>query len=363
MREALFYEHRDDGSVLCGLCGQHCTIAQGKLGVCGVRENVDGVLYTAVYGMVAATNVDPIEKKPLFHMYPGSKALSLATVGCNFRCSFCQNWDLSQMSKGRNRRIAGHEVSAERIADMAVEHDCRVVAYTYSEPTIFYEWALDVSKLTTERGILNVFVTNGYMTAEALREIRPYLHGANVDLKAFRDETYRKTMGAPGVQPVLDTLKLMKQLGMWVEVTTLVVPTMNDSDEELRDIARFVAHELGPETPWHISRFYPDYKEKNLLPTPMQTLQRAYEIGREEGIRYVYTGNVPGDDTESTVCHKCGAMLIRRFGFHILEDAITKQGTCPKCDTPVAGVGMGQSASLRNNRSVLGQKRPDIGEG
>jgi len=311
------------------------------VGVCGVRENVDGELKTAVYGMLAAMNVDPIEKKPLFHTFPGSRALSLATVGCNFRCTFCQNWDLSQSSKGRDRKISGHHAEPEELVRAALQHDCRVIAYTYSEPTIFYEWAYDVAKLATERGILNVFVTNGYITPKPLRDIQPYLRAANVDVKSFRDAEYRKHMGAPGVGPVLDTLRLMRKLGVWVEVTTLIIPTRNDSDEELRDIARFVAKELGPEVPWHISRFHPDYRDTDLPPTPVSTLRRAYEIGRGEGLRYVYMGNVPGDDTESTRCHECNTVLIQRVGFRIVKNRVTPEGTCPDCGTPVAGIGMG----------------------
>jgi len=346
MREARFYERREDGRVRCTLCAQYCDIKPGKRGVCGVRENRDGALYAMNYGLVVAANNDPIEKKPFFHLYPGAWALSVATVGCNFRCTFCQNWDISQMSKGIDRRIAGQYTEPQAITQAAVRARCRAVAFTYSEPTIFYEWAYDIATETTKLGILNVFVTNGYIAPEPLREISPYLHGANVDLKAFSDKSYRKVMGAPGLQPVLDSLVLMKQLGIWVEVTTLVVPTRNDSEGELRDIARFVSRELGPETPWHVSRFHPQFKDTDLPPTPIATLRRAYEIGREEGLRYVYTGNVPGDEAEHTFCHSCGALLIRRMGFRIERNVVTADGLCPKCGTPVAGVGMGEDPML-----------------
>jgi len=346
VREARFYEKRDGDEVYCTLCAQYCTIRAGKRGVCGVRENRDGTLYAMNYGLVVAGHVDPVEKKPLFHFYPGARALSVATVGCNFRCTFCQNWDISQTSKGKDRQITGRYTDPDELAKLAVRERCRVVSFTYSEPTIFYEWAYDVAKTASRFGILNTFVTNGYITGEPLREIRPYLDGANVDLKAFRDQTYRKVMGAPGVKPVLDTLKLMKELGIWVEVTTLVVPTQNDSEEELRDIARFVSRELGPETPWHVSRFHPDYRELDLPPTPLATLKRAFDIGREEGLRYVYTGNIPGEEGEHTVCHACGERLIERFGFRVVRDIVAGDGTCPKCHTPVAGVGMGQDPML-----------------
>ncbi len=344
LREARYWTPEPDRIVRCTLCAQYCRIKPGKVGVCGVRENVDGELRTSVYGMLAAMNVDPIEKKPLFHVLPGSRSFSLATVGCNFRCTFCQNWDLSQSSKGRNRRISGQQAEPDELVRAAVRSDCRVIAYTYSEPTIFYEWAYDIAKLATLKGILNVFVTNGYIAPEPLRDIQPHLNAANVDLKSFHDAEYRKHMGAPGVKPVLDTLRLMRKLGIWVEVTTLVVPTRNDSDDELRDIARFIATELGPEVPWHISRFHPDYRDTALPPTPVSTLRRAYDIGCDEGLRYVYMGNVPGDNTESTRCHKCDALLVHRFGFRIAENRVTTEGACPDCGTPVAGIGMGEHA-------------------
>jgi len=346
VREARFYERRENGYVHCTLCAQYCDIRPGKLGVCGVRENRDGTLYALNYGMVVAAHVDPIEKKPLFHFYPGARALSVATVGCNFRCTFCQNWDISQMSKGKARKVAGDYADPSAIARAAVRGRCRVVSFTYSEPTIFYEWAYDVAKESAQQGILNTFVTNGYIAPEPLREIQPYLHGANVDLKAFTDQAYRKVMGAPGLGPVLEALKLMKELGIWVEVTTLVVPTRNDSEGELRDIARFVSRDLGPETPWHVSRFHPDYRDTDLPPTPVHKLRRAWEIGREEGLRYVYTGNVPGDEAEHTRCHACGEMLVERVGFRVVRMRVTTAGACPKCGTTVAGVGMGQDPEL-----------------
>lgn len=346
LREARYWTVESGNTARCTLCAHYCTIKDGKLGVCGVRENVGGELKTAVYGMLAAMNVDPIEKKPLFHVHPSSLAFSLATVGCNFRCSFCQNWNLSQSSKGRNRRVTGRHAEPEDLVRAAIQNKCRVIAYTYSEPTVFYEWAYDVAKLATEHGMLNAFVTNGYITEQPLRDIHPYLHAANVDLKAFRDSAYRKHMGAPGVTPVLDTLRLMRKLGIWVEITTLVIPTRNDSDEEFRDIARFIVNDLGPDVPWHISRFHPDYRDDNLPPTPIDTLRRAYEIGKSEGLRYVYMGNVPGDNSESTFCHVCDTVLIQRVGFRVVSNNVTEAGSCPKCDTHVAGIGLGANIEL-----------------
>ncbi|MGD2105967.1 MAG: AmmeMemoRadiSam system radical SAM enzyme, partial [Anaerolineae bacterium] len=269
---------------------------------------------------------------------------SVATVGCNFHCDWCQNASISQMPADRGM-IVGERVSPEEIVASAERAGCRSIAYTYTEPTIFFEYAYDTAKLAHQRGIANVFVTNGYMTSgpgETLETLAgssggPYLDAANVDLKAFRDETYRRYAGAR-LQPVLDSLKKMKQLGIWVEVTTLVVPDVNDEEEELRDAATFIAQELGPETPWHISRFYPGHHMRRHPPTPVETLRRALEIGKEEGLRYIFVGNVPGE--ANTECHICGELLIHRFGYRILGNSILSDQGCPNCGTPVDGVGL-----------------------
>lgn len=336
MKEAMLYEKLADGRVRCSLCAHRCLIAEGGRGVCRVRENRDGTLYTQVYGRIVARHVDPIEKKPLFHFHPGSAAYSIATPGCNFRCRWCQNADISQMVREQDL-IAGDEVAPQEIVAAARRTGCRSVAYTYTEPTIFFEYAYDVARLAHDVGLANVFVTNGYMTEEMLEAFDPYLDAANVDLKAFRDETYREYVGAR-LQPVLDSLKAMKQLGIWVEVTTLIIPGVNDEPHELRDAARFVAQELGPETPWHISRFFPAYRMTDVGPTPVVTLQKAQEIGWEEGLRYIYAGNVGGES--NTVCHECGRELIRRSGYSIVQNQIRQNGRCPSCNTIVAGVGM-----------------------
>jgi len=338
-KKAMLYDELDDERVQCYLCAHRCRIAEGKRGVCYVRENRGGTLYTLVYGRTISQHVDPIEKKPLAHFYPGTRAYSIATVGCNFRCEWCQNASISQMPRER-QFIMGEEASPEEIVAAAKETGCRSIAYTYTEPTIFFEYAYDTAKLAHQGDIANVFVTNGFMTSgpgEMLDTIDPYLDAANVDLKAFRDETYRKFVGAR-LQPVLDSLKKMKELGVWLEVTTLIVPGINDDEEELRDAARFVAGELGPETPWHISRFYPGYQMTNRSPTPLTTLERAQEIGEEEGLRYIYVGNIPGE--ANTKCHDCGELLIRRSGYRILDNRIASGGVCPNCGTEVAGVGM-----------------------
>jgi pyruvate formate lyase activating enzyme len=279
-----------------------------------VRENRDGILYSLVYAQAISANVDPIEKKPLYHFLPGTGAFSIATVGCNFRCDFCQNADISQASKGGRWGRWSRELPPEQVVDLTQKNRCASIAYTYTEPTVFFEYAYDTAKIATERGIKNVFVTNGYMTEEALREIEPYLDAANVDLKGFTDEFYRRTCGAQ-LQPVLDSIRLMHQMGVLVEVTTLIVPGHNDSDEELRQIAQFLAN-ISLDLPWHISRFVPHYKMTNVPPTAVETLHRAAEIGYETGLRYVYAGNVPGDRYESTYCPNCGEIAIQRLGYH-----------------------------------------------
>ncbi len=337
MKEAMLYEKLSDNKVRCNLCAHRCVITEGKKGVCLVRENRGGTLYTLVYGRTIAQHVDPVEKKPLFHFYPGTTAYSIATPGCNFRCRWCQNWDISQMPREQHF-VMGEEASPEQVVVAAQRPGCRSIAYTYTEPTIFFEYAYDTACLAHEAGLANIYVTNGYMTEEMLETFQPYLDAANVDLKAFRDETYRKYVGAR-LQPVLDAMKVMKRLGIWLEVTTLVIPGINDDDGELKDAADFVADELGVETPWHISRFFPAYKMADVPPTPLETLQRAREIGLEAGLRYVYVGNVPGE--ANTVCHECGQMLIRRSGYRVPENHVQPDGRCPNCGTPVAGVGMG----------------------
>jgi pyruvate formate lyase activating enzyme len=344
MKEALLYEQLDGQRVRCNLCAHRCTIANGRQGVCQVRENRDGILYSLVYGFPLSQAVDPIEKKPLFHVYPGSTAFSIATVGCNFHCDFCQNADISQMPRDRGE-ILGRHVTPEEVVRAAGRHHCRSIAYTYTEPTIFFEYSYDIARLAHAEGMASVYVTNGYMSREMLELFQgradghePWLDAANVDLKAFRDETYKRVCGAR-LQPVLDSLKHMKALGVWVEITTLVVPQMNDSEAELRDIARFIAGELGVETPWHVSRFHPDYRMYDRGPTPVATLQRAYELGREAGLRYVYVGNLPGARLEDTLCPGCGETAIARWGFQVTRRNI-REGHCSRCGTAIDGVGM-----------------------
>jgi pyruvate formate lyase activating enzyme len=334
MKEALFYKKLGDEMVECGLCSHGCRIQDSQRGICGVRENRKGTLSSLVYGKVIARAVDPIEKKPLFHFLPGSRSYSVATVGCNFGCGNCQNFEISQMPKDR-KTIIGEEVSPEEIVLAAKRKNCESIAYTYTEPVIFFEYAYDTAKLAKKEGIKNVFVTNGYISEEALVEIKPYLDAANIDLKGFSDEVYRKNCGAR-LNPVLDSIRLHKSLGIWIEITTLVIPTLNDSEKELRKIAEFV-REVGEEIPWHVSRFHPMYKLLDLAPTPVTTLHRAREIGLEAGLRYVYEGNVLGEAGENTYCHKCGKQLIRRYGHQIMENRI-ENSACYYCSARIDGV-------------------------
>jgi pyruvate formate lyase activating enzyme len=334
MKEAYLYEKLDNLKVRCFLCNHRCLIKDRSRGLCGVRENQGGVLVSLVYGKVIARHVDPIEKKPLFHFLPGSRSYSIATAGCNFRCLFCQNADISQMPLDRNQ-IGGEETLAETIVQDALSTRSATISYTYTEPTIFFEFALDTARLAAKRGVKNIFVSNGYMTEECLKEIHPDLHGANVDLKGFTEKYYKELCGAK-LAPVLRTLEMMVSQGVWLEVTTLLVPGQNDSREEIEGLAKFLAN-LDPAIPWHISRFYPTYKLTNIRATPPESIRRARDIGYEAGLKYVYTGNVPGDVGEKTFCHQCGEPLVDRYGFYVEKYAI-KDGRCPKCSAEIPGV-------------------------
>ncbi len=336
--EAYLYDQLADKKVRCNLCNHRCLIKEGKRGICGVRENQDGTLRTLVYGRLIARHVDPIEKKPLYHVQCGSLSYSIATVGCNFKCRFCQNADIAQLPADRKGMIVGDLYSPEDVVSAAEQANCRSIAYTYTEPTVFFEFAYDTAKLAHEKGILNVFVTNGYMTFEAVHMIRPYLDAANVDLKAFNDEFYKEQCSAKR-KHVMETLKLMKSLGIFVEVTTLLIPGLNDDKRELQHLASFIVNSLGPETPWHISRFHPTYKLTDRQSTPVESIHMARRIGIEAGLRYVYSGNVPGDDGENTVCYSCGQPLIERWGYHISKNVIT-HGKCPKCGATIDGIGL-----------------------
>jgi len=338
MKEALLYEKLLNKKVRCNLCAHNCIIAHEKRGTCQVRENREGTLNTLVYGQVISQHVDPIEKKPLFHFYPGTTAFSIGTPGCNFHCQWCQNWEISQMPPEKFFAFSD-KASPEQIVLEAKKSGCRSIAYTYTEPTIFFEYAYDTAKLAHKSGLENIIITNGYMTEEMTETFHPFLDAVNVDLKSFRDFTYKKFVGAR-LQPVLDSLKKIKQLGIWLEVTTLVIPGINDEPSEIRDIVDFIVQELGEETPWHISRFFPSYKMTKVPSTPLSTIRRTREIGLEEGLHYVYQGNIQGE--ANTYCHACGYLLIHRYGYTIQENHVGKYGCCPNCSTKVAGKGMHQ---------------------
>lgn len=334
----MLYRRAEGDSVQCFLCRHECRIEEGKRGLCRVRENRRGTLYSIFYGKPIALSPDPIEKKPLFHFQPGSLSLSLATLGCNFQCEFCQNWDISQYGRGEGSRETHGtlEVSPHAVVAEAKQANCRSISYTYSEPTIFFEYAHDIGLLAREAGIRNVFVTNGYMTPQAIEACASFLDAANVDLKAFREETYKKLIKG-NLEGVLDSIRLLKERGIWLEITTLIVPGMNDHPDEIQNMARFIAG-VDPAIPWHISRFYPNYRFSDRPMTPLGTLQRAHRTGLEAGLKYVYLGNVPAHEMESTTCPGCGTCLIERAGFRILSNRLSPEAACPECATVLDGV-------------------------
>ncbi len=302
--------------------------------MCGVRENREGTLRSLVYGRLVSQALDPIEKKPLYHFLPGSLSLSIAAVGCNLRCDFCQNHVISQYPREHGGRIPGEPVSPEEVVAAAQAAAAPVVAYTYTEPTVFLEMCRDTGIRALEKGIRNVFVTNGYLTEEAVKTAQGWLHGANVDLKAFSDNFYRRYCGG-SLEPVLAAIRNLVSAGMWVEVTTLVIPGRNDSEAELGWIAEFLAG-VSPDIPWHVSRFVPSYRVHDRPPTPLSTLLRAREIGREAGLKFVYLGNFPGEG-EDTKCPSCGEVLVRRYGFQLVRNAVA-DGHCPACGAAIPGV-------------------------
>lgn len=350
VRPAKFWTSVRDrpGYVRCSLCHRRCVIAPQAYGVCGVRRNMDGSLYTLVYGLLTAANLDPIEKKPLMHFMPGSYVFSIATVGCNFFCKFCQNWEISQsrLEKG----LYGHYVSPERAVDLAISHGANGISYTYNEPTVFYEYMYDVAKLARGRGLFNTMVTNGYITPQALEELAPYMDAATVDFKGSGNRRfYRDVMGVPDPEPIFETLLVMKERGVFVEITNLIVPEVGDKEEDTRRLAGWVAENLGPETPFHLLRFYPQYKMVNVSPTDVRTLEKHARIAKEEGLEYVYIGNVWGHPMESTYCPSCGTMLVRRLGFELLEWRLTDGNRCLKCGRKINIIG----SPKRSGKNIL----------
>ncbi|MGD2295179.1 MAG: AmmeMemoRadiSam system radical SAM enzyme [Candidatus Aminicenantes bacterium] len=331
--EARFYTKLEDREIECFLCPRECKLGDKERGYCGVRENIGGTYYTLVYGKACSLNVDPIEKKPFFHFLPGQSALSIATAGCNVNCKFCQNWEISQVRPEQIRHI---DLPPASVAANAKKYNSPVIAYTYSEPVVFYEYMYDTSKEARKRGIRNVVITGGHITPDPLKELIKVVDGIKVDLKAFSQDFYTKYVRGE-LQPVLDAIKIIAKSNIWMEIVYLVIPTLNDSREEIQDMCRWIKSEIGPDIPVHFSRFYPMYLMKNLPPTPISTLEKAYEIALEEGLHYSYIGNVPDHRAESTHCPKCHKTVIRRRGYRI-EKIELIAGKCRFCKNPIPGV-------------------------
>ena len=332
-REAMYYRQIGDGLVQCQLCPSHCPLSKGSRGLCRVRENRDGVLYTLVYGNPCAVHNDPIEKKPLFHFLPGTTALSIATAGCNLHCLYCQNWAISQVPPEETENIA---LPPEEVVRYALEAGSQTIAYTYSEPAIFYEYMLDTAKAARPKGLRNVVVSAGYIDPDPLRELCHAVDAIKIDLKGFNEEFYQEVCFG-SLEPVLEAIKIVHEEGIYLEILNLMVPTLNDEEGELREMARWIVEKVGPDVPTHFSRFYPTYKLTNLPPTPVETLERARAIAIEEGINYAYIGNVPGHPGNNTYCSACGKVIIARMGFAVMENHII-DGKCEYCGTPIPGV-------------------------
>lgn len=375
LHEARYYESLPDGKVLCTLCPHDCRIPDGARGACGVRYHHHGHLYTLVYDKVVAREVNPIEKKPLYHFYPGSYAYSISTVGCNMRCSFCQNWYISQWPKNHLPKrikaeddkgevpelvcpqlvemehiVTGEPVTPKMIVDAAKATGCISISYTFTEPTIFYELAYDTAVIAHDEGLLNNFVSNGFISEAPLRELATVLDGANIDLKFFREESYRRISRAR-LQPILDAIQLYHELGVWLEITTLIIPGLNDSADELKQIAKFI-YDIDPAIPWHVTAFYPAYKMLDRPSTPVETLRRARQIGLDTGLRYVYEGNIPGEGGENTYCYQCGGLLIDRYSFFVRENRI-HENCCPDCGAVIDGIGMSNTDNIQLGRERL----------
>jgi len=329
MKESYLYKKLGDKAVLCQNCSHYCFLKNCQKGICGVKKNIDGKLYSLVYAKISALNIDPIEKKPFFHFLPGTYSLSIATTGCNFQCLSCQNWEISQAPR-LIEKIEGKIFSPKEIVDIAIKNHLPSISYTYTEPTIFSEYALDIMKLAKKQGIKNCWVSNGFWSKELFKLISPYLDAVNIDLKSFSDKFYIKYVGGK-LKPVLETLKRIKKKNIWLEITTLIIPTLNDQEETFEKIANFIKKQLGSETPWHITQFSGtiSWKLKNLPDTPVETLKKAYDIGKKVGLKYIYTGNVPGLSSENTYCPKCKTKVINRVGYLIKR--YDKKGKCPKC--------------------------------
>ncbi|MCJ7753117.1 MAG: AmmeMemoRadiSam system radical SAM enzyme [Thermoanaerobaculales bacterium] len=332
-REASWYKKLEDGRVECQLCPQACTVAEMERGMCGVRENRGGTYYTLVHGRACAVHVDPIEKKPFFHVMPGEKAFSFSTAGCNVECKFCQNWELSQF---RPEQVEAYDLPPAALVEAAKRSGARLTAATYGEPVVFWEYVRDAAVAANAAGVKPVVVSNGFIQEQALRDVLPLLSAVKVDLKSFREQFYREHVRGK-LEPVLNSLQIIHQAGVWLEIVVLLVPTLNDSAAEIRDMTKWIAATLGPDVPIHFTRFHPTYRLTDLPPTPVATLERAWDIGRGAGLHYVYLGNVPGHPGENTVCPGCGGIVIRRMGFQVLQNNL-KDGACPGCHRRIPGL-------------------------
>jgi pyruvate formate lyase activating enzyme len=322
MKEAMFYRKLTGKRVKCDLCPHNCVIPDGGTGFCGVRGNEKGRLYSLVYSLPVSVAIDPIEKKPLFHFAPGTKTLSLATVGCNLKCKFCQNWEISQ----EYGEIHGNEMMPEEVVELAKKNNVSGISYTYTEPTVFFEYALDIMKLAKKEGLYNMWVSNGYTNPEPIKMISKYLDAINIDLKGD-DEFYKKVCLGVGIEPVYEAMKAYKRNDVWIEITNLIIPTLNDSEEDIGKLVEWIKDNLGKDTPLHFSAFFPQYKFTNLSPTPVSVLENAVRIAKGKGLRWVYAGNVWGNRYESTYCPKCDTLMIKRTGFSVFS----MNQKCPKC--------------------------------
>ncbi len=333
LHEAMFYEKIDEDSVQCVLCPRKCILMNGSRSFCRAREPKNGRLYSAVYGLLTAVHIDPIEKKPLFHVLPSTKSFSIATAGCNLRCKFCQNWQISQ---SRPEDVDNHEISPSDVVDLAIRNKCQTIAYTYTEPTIFFEYMVETARIAKQKGVRNLYHSGGFINPKPAMHLTSLLDAANVDLKGF-DRDYLKETCQVELDAVLNTLKILKHNGVWLELTNLVVPTLNDDMQKIKQMCAWINKNLGSDTPLHLSRFYPQYKLRNLYPTPVETLESARKIALREGLKFVYIGNVPGHKAEHTYCPNCNEMVIQRVGYTILKNGL-KGSSCRYCNSKIAGI-------------------------
>ncbi len=333
MKEALYYKKVKNNIVHCYLCPWNCVIKPNNFGNCGARKNIEGKLYPLVYAKPVSVAIDPIEKKPLYHFFPGSSALSIGTLGCNLHCLNCQNYDISQSKADEFIR---REVQPKELIETAIKNNCKSISYTYNEPTIFYEYVLETAKLARKKGIKNTMVTNGYINKEPLKELYPLIDAANIDLKSLDEDFYKRICGVR-LKPVLEAIKEIKKIGTWIELTNLIIPGHNDKKEQIEKLVKWVKENVGIKTPLHFSAFYPTYKMLDAERTPPQTLLKAKEIAKKHGLKYIYLGNTSLQDSGNTYCPKCNKLLIERGWFEVYKNNI-KNNSCPYCNEKIDGV-------------------------